>query len=198
MVNTYICKETYKVRTSRRLCNSLSLCLYHSRSILSALAGRVSRETTSPRCLHKPIQIITHCILIPQLRSKTLHNVHQLKAITILQVFIILCPSNPVPMQWKNSCTSRGSCVYSSSSVKTSSPRFRRAMRSFFFFRASDEVSFLAFLLPSILLPIASNLSSSSSFLSVSRGPAPCPWIQLCPEGVILPLITLQTWKLNS
>ena len=37
-----------------------------------------------------------------------------------------------------------------------SSPRFRRAMRSFFFFRSSAEVSFFAFFVDTILLPMAS------------------------------------------
>ena len=50
-----------------------------------------------------------------------------------------------------------------SSSLKTSSPLFRLAIRSFFFFLNSELVNFFCFLLDSILLPIASNFSSSSS-----------------------------------
>lgn len=56
-----------------------------------------------------------------------------------------------------------------------SNPNRDELTRSFFFFLSSEEVNFLAFLLPSILLPMASNFSSSSSPLSVSRGPVPCP-----------------------
>jgi hypothetical protein len=85
--------------------------------------------------------------------------------------------------------------LYSSSSVKTSSPRFLLAILSFFFFRSlkisvlvffppsksedgdngnkikglnySEAVSFLAFFVDTILLPMASNFSSVRK---VSRG----------------------------
>lgn len=61
-----------------------------------------------------------------------------------------------------------------SSSEKTSSPRLRRAMRSLRFLRSSDEVSFFFFSTFSMMLPMASRCSPSSSF-SWMRGPEPWP-----------------------
>jgi len=44
--------------------------------------------------------------------------------------------------------------LHSSSSLRTSSPRFRRAILSFFFFLASLDVSFFFLLPASILFPL--------------------------------------------
>nr|WNZ75338.1 hypothetical protein [Trichoderma harzianum] len=62
----------------------------------------------------------------------------------------------------------------------------------------SEEVSLAFFLVLTILLPMASNLSSSSSSSCLRRGPEPWPWTQLWPEGVILPSMTAQTSSVKS